>query len=122
MATPGYIQALVGGLPADIKAALQKIGEYILGNLKLGHPEHQTRATNLQAYWVTGRTHVTPGAEFSIVHGLEQPPYLAVPVIDLQAVGSATVALQVTRAADANRIYLTSSVSDAPIALLIEAP
>lgn len=120
MADPGYVKTLANTLPSDIRRVLGLIGEYILGNLKLGRPEHQTRAVNLQAYWITGRTHATPNTEFSIVHGLPTAPYLLVPALDLQAVGAELVPLTVTRAADVSRVYLRSSVASAPFQALIE--
>jgi hypothetical protein len=120
MADPGYVKTLANTLAPDVRRVLGLIGEYILGNLKLGRPTHQTRATNLQAYHLTGTTHAVANTEFSIVHGLNTAPYLLVPVLDLQTVGAKTVDLTVSRAADANRVYLKSSQTAATFNAIIE--
>lgn len=120
MASPAYINTIVSGLAADIKKAFVLVGEYVLGNLRLGRPGHQVRSENLQAYFVEGTTHAVANTEFSIEHGLATAPYLAVPVLDLQAVGSKLVPLEVTQAADARRIYLKSSETSKAVTLLLE--
>lgn len=120
MADPGYVKTLANTLPADVRRVLGLIGEYILGNLKIGRPTHQTRATNLQAYHLTGRTPATPDTEFSIEHGLATAPYLLIPVLDLQTVGALLVPLETARAADNRRIYLKSSEGDATFNVVIE--
>lgn len=65
-------------------------------------------------------THATPGSEFTIPHGFGRIPYLLLPVLPLDVVGSQLVPLTVNRAADDKRIYLTSSVASAPITVAVE--
>ncbi len=122
MAVSTYVESLLGGLDRDTKRALKTVFEYVLRNLRFGRPDHQVPSENFQAYFVEGRTAAVANEEFTIVHGLAQAPYLAVPVLDLQAVGASSVPLEVTRAADGVRIYLKSATVDAPITLLVEAP
>ena len=122
MATSAYTDSLLGGVDAGLRRAFKAVFDYVLRNLRFGRPDHQVPTENFQLYYVTGRTHAVADTEFSIAHGLGQAPYLAIPVLDLQAVGASTVPLEVTRAADAVRIYLKSSVADAPVTLMVEAP
>lgn len=120
MAAPGYVRSLLGGVPADLRRVLGEIFEFVLGNLRLGRPEHQTRSENFQLYFLEATTPSTANTEFTIAHGLGRAPYLLLPVLPLNAVGAQIVPLTVTRAADAHRLYLKSSVVDAPITILVE--
>jgi hypothetical protein len=120
MATPGYIDTLTGGLDAPLKVALKRIFEYVLRNLRLGPVVHQGRTENLQAYYLVGTTPATANEEFSIAHGLGRVPYVLLPVVSLDSVGQSLVPLTVSRAADASRVYLTSSSTSAAIAVLVE--
>lgn len=121
MANPEYVVAQLGGVDATIKRALTDVFRYVLGNLRLGRPENEARAENLQCYFLSGRTAAVAGEEFSIAHGLGSAPYLAIPVLDLQTVNAEIVPLGVPRAADASRIYLSSSVQDAPFTIMVES-
>ncbi len=120
MANKGYTDSILGTLPDPIKQAVQSAFRYVLDNLRFGSVEHQTRATNFQAYWLTGTTAANAGEEFSIAHGLEKAPMVAFPVLPLNAINAQWVPLRVSRAADANRIYLTSSSTSAAFAVLVE--
>lgn len=120
MATPEYVIAELGGVESNLKRALSNIFRYVLGNLRIGRVAHQSRSENLQAYFITGRTAAVANTEFSIAHGMGSTPYVAIPVLDLQTVNAEIVPLAVSRAADGTRIYLTSSVADAPFTVLVE--
>jgi hypothetical protein len=102
-----------------MRRALDEAFTHVLGNIRFGVPEHQTRATNLQTYFLTSTTAASTG-EFSIVHGLGQTPHLAFQVLDLSQPGARIVPLEVSRAADAARLYLKSTSTGAPIMLLVE--
>ena len=120
MATPGYVESLVGNLDAPLRAALVRVFDYVLRNLRFGPVVHQGRAENHQAYWLTGTTSAVANQEFSIAHGLGRVPYVLFPVLSLDSINQAIVPLTVSRAADANRIYLKSSATSAAIAVLVE--
>jgi hypothetical protein len=122
MANAGYVASLVGSLDAATKRVLNDVFTYVLQNLRLGRPVHQGRAENLQLYFLSGRTATVAGTEFSIAHGMGSAPYLVIPVLDVQTVNAEIVPLGVPRAADASRIYLSSSVEDAPFMVLVEGP
>lgn len=93
---------------------------YLIPNGRFGPISHQTKSENFQAYYVLSTTASTANDEFSVTHGLGRTPYLIVPVLPLDQVGAKTVRLQVSRAADGQRVYLKSPEVSAPIALLIE--
>ena len=109
----------LGGLPADVKKALTNLLTYLVPNLRFGPIEHQTKAENFQAYMLLSTTAMSTG-EFSIVHGMGRAPYLVVPMLPLDQVGARVVPLEVTRVADAQRIYLKSTSTSAPFAILAE--
>jgi hypothetical protein len=120
MADSSYIESMFGGLAADTKRALVSAFDYLLDNLRLGPFETGTRSRNFQWYWLSATTSSVAGQEFSVAHGLGRTPYLAMQVAPLNAVNSQIVSLQVTRAADISRIYLSSPSTSAAIALLVE--
>jgi hypothetical protein len=119
----GYVRAQLKGI-SDVatQRVLTTVFEHILGNLRLGEPDHQTRAENFQAYFLSSTTASDTG-EFSIAHGLNATPKLALQVIDLQAVGAKAPQLEVSRVADARRIYLKAAAgsTNAAFTLLVEA-
>ena len=120
MANPAYVESLVGSLPPEHRLAWKRVAEYVLRNLRFGPVAHQARTENLQAYYYTATTPAVANQEFSISHGLGRVPYLAIPVLPLDAVGSELVPLKVTRAADGSRVYFSSSAVSTPIWLMIE--
>lgn len=120
MADSSYVKSIVGSLQADVKKALGEAFTYVLGNLRFGAVEHQTRATNFQAYWLTGTTSSNALQEFSIAHGLGRIPMVAFPVLPLDQIGAQAVSVQISRAADGQRIYLKSASTSVAIALLVE--
>lgn len=119
MADIGAVEAYLAALPPEQKVALKQAFQYVLNNLAFGAVEHQTRATNFQAYYLEGTTSSVAHTEFTIAHGLGRIPHTLIPVAALGSVGAQLVPLTVSRAADANRIYLTSSSTSAAIAVLV---
>jgi hypothetical protein len=121
MADLGYIESEIASLPKEMQPVMKRIMRHLLLEFRLGRATNRARATNLQGYFFTGTTDATPGTEFSIAHPFKRAPYLALPVLDLQSEGAELVPLQVSRVADTERIYLTSSEASVPFALLVEA-
>lgn len=122
MADVGYVRSQLGGIQdATTKRILTNIFEHVLGNIRIGVPEHQTRAENLQAYFEESTTPASTG-EFTFAHGLAAAPKLAIPVLDLNQPGAQLVPLEVTRSADSKRLYLKTSAgsTSARFMLLIE--
>lgn len=105
MAVPGYAEALLGGLPGDVKRVLTEVFRYIVPNGRFGPVEHQTKSESFQAYYLNSTT-PSDTSEFSVVHGLGRTPYSLVPVLSLESSAVHLVRLTVTRPADGQRIYL----------------
>ena len=59
MATPGYIESLVGNLDPPLRAALVRIFDYVLRNLRFGPVVNQARTENFQSYYYTTTTPAT---------------------------------------------------------------
>lgn len=120
MADYGAVETDLLALPREHQGVWKRIWRYVLGNLRFGRCEHGTRATNFQLYAFEATTHATPDTEFSIEHGLGVTPHLLFPAVRLDSVNQSIVPLTVTRAADRNRVYLSSSEASANILVLIE--
>lgn len=122
MADLGYVRALLRGIPDDrTRSILEQAFTHVLGNIRIGVPEHQTRAVNLQAYFLQSTTPESTG-EFSIAHGLPSVPHYAIQLLELDRAGAKVVALEASRPADATRIYLKAPAgsTNAAITLLVE--
>lgn len=120
MADLGYIKALLRRITdANTRIPLEQSFTHTLENLRFGVPDHQTRAENFQLYFLQSTTAASTG-EFTIAHGLNTVPRYAIPLLELDKPGAKLVPLEVTRAADAHRIYLKSTSTSAPITLLVE--
>lgn len=113
-------------LPPEIRGPVTQCLAYILADLKLGRPDPgetlQDRGANLLMYPLSATTPSTPDEAFSVVHGLPNAPYLLLPVLPLDVAGGQIVPLTVTQAADEARVYLSSSVADAPVTFFVESP
>jgi hypothetical protein len=120
MADIAYIKSVFGGTPDAVKKAAEQAFTYLLGNLTLGAPEDARRAKNFQWYWFSGTTSSNANQEFSVAHGLQKVPNVVMQVLPLSQVGAQVVPLQVSRAADMNRLYLKSSSTSAVFWLLVE--
>lgn len=120
MADASFIKSLFGDTPDAVKKAADQAFTYLLGNLTLGAPEDQTRAKNFQWYWYEATTSSVANQEFSFSHGLGRIPTVMIPVLPLGSVGAKTVNLEVSRAADASRVYLKSASTSASIMVLVE--
>ena len=102
-----------------MKKTFTNVFTYLVPNLRFGPIEHQTKAENFIGFYVNSTTAASTG-EFSVLHGMGRTPYLLKPVLPLDVVGAAIVPLEVSRAADAQRVYLKSTSTSAPISLYLE--
>lgn len=117
MAVKGYVDTLLNALPQDLRGPLQSSFHYLFDNWRLGSG---VRAQNAQWYQVTSTTASVANTEFSILHGLSQPPLWVIPVLNLTKVNAQIVPLQVSRAADASRVYLKSASTSAVFTVYLE--
>ncbi len=128
MAKASFATSLVGGLTADLRQAFQAFATYFFNNLRFGVPTTRAeqsdaaRAENFQLFCLSSTTPSTALTEFSIAHGLGVTPYLLLPCLNLQNVNEQIVPLQVSRAADASRIYLKSTSTSAVVRFYVEGP
>lgn len=120
MADLGYVQREINTLPREQRPTFQRIFQAILKDMRLGHPADATASTNFGAAFYEGTTPATPGDVFTIRHQFGRAPYLLLPVLPLDVEGAQLVPMTVQRAADENRVYLTSSVASAPFIVLLE--
>jgi hypothetical protein len=122
MADLGFVSQELNALPANLRPVFLRIFQAVLKDLRMGHPtgEQPNPSTNFGAGFFDATTPSGADDEFTIAHTFGRTPYLAIPVLPLDAVGSKIVPLTVTRAADDKRIYLSSSETSAPITLFIE--
>ena len=118
MATFGFIESLLGGLEAKLKRPLLEALRYVVSNGRFGPAAHQTKSESFQAYYLESTTSDSTG-EFSILHGMGRIPYIAVPVLPLDLVGARTIPLEVTRAADAQRVYVKTEAGSTSAVFII---
>jgi hypothetical protein len=122
VADSGFIESEIKSLPVELRAKMLRIFRAFLKDIRFGHPTGDVPdpMVNMAGGFYHGTTPATPGNEFTIAHGFGRVPYLAVPVLRLDAVGSSLVSLTVSRAADDKRVYFTSTEASAPVSLAIE--
>ena len=114
----GYVATLLNALPSDVKRVLVPAFDYIQDSWTVGTGP---RATNAQWYRIESTTAATAGDEFSVKHGLGVAPHTLIPILNLTEQGAELVPLEVSRAADADRVYLKSSSTGAVITFFVEA-
>lgn len=117
MAQKGYLDQLLNVVPVEWRYALRSALYYMLDNHRWGTGG---RAENGQLYRFESTTAATANAEFTIRHGLGVIPTQLIPVLPLSDVNAQLVPLQVSRAADATRVYLKSTSTGAVITVFLE--
>ena len=117
MAVKGYIDSQLNALPAELRYPLQQAFHYLMDNWRVGTG---VRAENAQLYRISSTSHATANTEWSVRHGLGSTPTQLLQVLDLSVVNAQIVPLTVSRAADHERLYLTSSSTGAVMTLLVE--
>ncbi len=122
MADLGLVRQKLNGIPPELRPTFTEIFTDVLTNLRFGHPTGDARdpALNFGAGFFAGTTAAVANTEFSIAHNFGRVPYLLVPVLPLDQIGSQLVPLRVTKAADARRVYLSSSVQNAAFTVYVE--
>lgn len=122
MADLGLVTAELQSIPAEWRPAFMRIFTTVLKDLRFGHPSGAVidPCTNFGAGFLAAVTPSTPGDLFTIAHPFGRAPYMAMGVLPLDVEGAQLVPLTVERAADARRIYLSSTVGSAPITLFVE--
>lgn len=122
MADLGFVLRELNALPPDLRPTFTRIFTEVLKNFRIGHPQgsQPDPSVNFSAGFFQGTTAAIADQEFSIAHGFGRVPYLAIPVLPLDQIGSTLPALTVARAADDKRVYFSSSVTHAPFTVFLE--
>lgn len=119
MASIGKIESIINGVPAALRVPLLDAFREVL-KMRFGRAGNNVPAENFTGGYYETTTPSTPGEEFSIAHGFGKAPYLAQSVLQLGA-GWQQVPLTATKAPDSKRVYLSSTVADAPVTIYLEA-
>lgn len=122
MADLGLLRQKINGLPVELRATVLDIVTILCKDLRFGHPQQMQPdpLTNFGGGFFTFTTPSTPGDEVAVAHGFGRIPYLLVPCLPLDTVGASLVPLTVTQAATAKNLYLSSSVADAEVTVIVE--
>lgn len=124
MANIGLVQSYLSAIPSAQRAPLLQAFLETLQNFTAGRPEagvtQVERACNLRWYPLSFTTSAVANREVAIRHGLPTAPYLIIPVLDPTEVGGQVVPLKVTRVADDEFVYLSSSVTNAAVTIFVE--
>jgi hypothetical protein len=121
MADDGHIRTMLNGVTdKNLQQILVKVFEYLLKEIRFGRAIDGDASKNFGGGFFEGRTHEDADTEFSIEHSFGRKPYLAIQVLPLDEVNAEAVPLRITRAADSQRIYLSSSAEDVPFFLYLE--
>lgn len=117
MSVKGYVDQQINAMPQAERYPLLQAFHYIMDGWRLGNGG---RAENAQWYQVSSTTASDPNVEFSFKHGLGVAPQWLIPVLDLTKQNAQLVPLIVSRAADAERVYLKSSSTSAVFTMYLE--
>ena len=122
MADLGSIERELNALPPDVRIVFTRIFRALVRDIRLGHSTGTPPdpSTNMGAAFYSATTPAVANTEFTVAHQFGRVPYLAVPVLRLDTVGSQLARLAVNRAADATRLYLTCPDTSVPVTLLVE--
>ena len=122
MADVGAMRAIVKGIPDPAtREIMVRLVEYLGPNLTIGAVDPMNKkATNFQMYHQASTTAAASTSGFTIAHGMDRTPQVAILTLDLSQPGAKIVPLEVTRSADSRRIYLRSDSTSALFSLLVE--
>lgn len=121
MAELGSIELKLGSLKDEgLKGVLLSIFRTLVKDVRFGRAVDGDPSQNFGGGFFVGTTHAVANTEFSIVHTLGRIPYLIVPVLPLSVVNAKIPRLTVTKAADANRVYLSSPDTSAAFYIYLE--
>lgn len=121
MADIGAVEAMLQGLPEDQgRRTHREVWKRVLPDLRFGRAIPAAPAKNFGGGFFSITTPSTPDTEFVLPHRFGTPPYLLIPVLPLDTVGATIVPIAVTRAADSNNVYLSSSEASAVVYFYLE--
>lgn len=113
MANLGFIESLLAVFAGSEKRSLIKSFEEVTKFTRFGVPDANAKSDNLSGAFYESTTSTTAGNEIAVPHQMGVAPYLLIPVLPLASSGFEIVPLKTTQPADAQNIYLTSSLAGA---------
>ena len=121
MSEIGSIETRLGGIAdMETRRILVSIFTTLLPDTRFGRAVTNTPSTNMGGGFFTATTPAVANTEFSIEHSFGHAPYLLIPVLPLNSINAKIARLTVTRAADADRVWLSSPDTDAAIVVYLE--
>ena len=122
MADYGNVETMLAGFPdRDVRKIFNAVFKYILkAGLRFGRAIAGDASENFGGGFFSAVTPAVANTEFTVPHSFGRKPYLLIPVLPLDTVNAKIVRLQVSRAADASRIYLKSPDTDAAVYFYLE--
>lgn len=120
MADIGLLRQKAKAIPDPTTRSLmveivEELNRLAFGGVDTDNPKATNFALYHQAATTGGST-----SEFSLAHGMDRTPHLAILTLDLTQPGATLVPLEVGKAADGRRIYLKSTSTGRPFSLLVE--
>lgn len=121
MADFGFTQNMLAAVgDSKLRKILESVFRYVLKDIRFGRGVDGEPAVNMGGGFFDATTPSVANTEFSISHTFGRTPYLLIPVLPLNQVNAKIVRLQVSRAADASRVYLKSPDTDAAVFVYLE--
>lgn len=120
MANASFASNFFASTERAVRRAAERAFDYILRNLKVGPIEDRDVAGNLSGIWYQVTTSSVADEEFSFRHQLNQVPATMLIGLPLNVANAQIVPLQISQAADSDRVYLKSSSTGAIAYVYIE--
>ena len=123
MASGGYLEGLLGSLPADLKRVFLPFVREAFSTLRFGAPpsnDGRAATENFGGGLVVFTTSGTTNAENAVPHGLGRTPRLIVPMLPAGLVDAVCPTLTIARAADDRNVYVSAAETDTQILMYVE--
>lgn len=121
MSAIGSLEALVNGMPDDIKTQMLAYTREWATSLRFGAPSTGAVATeNFGGALVPFVTSAVSNGEVAVAHNLGRVPRMLMPVLPLNTVNATMPVITVTKAADATYFYIKSATQSASMWSYVE--
>lgn len=117
MSQKGIIDLNINALDQSIRYPIRQCFYEVMDNFRIGTG---SKSENGRLFRFDSTTSGTANQEFTIAHGLGTAPGQLIPTLSLNEVGAQLPVLTVSRAADANFIYLKSPSTGVAFTVLVE--
>ena len=120
MADTATVQTYLNALDEATRRIFNTVFDYVLKDIRFGRATDGEVSKNFGGGFFKGTTPGTANQEFTILHTFGRKPYLGIPVLPFDQTGAKIVRLEITRPADASRVYLRSPDTDSSFFLYLE--